>query len=404
MATTTTAPDVISLESAHVLQVYRRSPVVFERGNGCRLFDASGRAYLDFISGIGVSALGHGHPRLVTAIAAQAHELLHTSNLFFHPLQGQLAARLAALSGLPRAFFCNSGTEAIEASLKFARRYWHALGTPRSGLVALQHSFHGRTVGALSATWDEHYRAPFAPLLPDVTFVSPNDPAALRRAVTSSTAAVIAEPIQGEGGVRPLTRELADAINEACASSGALFVADEVQSGLGRTGVPFYSSVLGLKPDVMALGKALGAGVPIGAAMISERVASKVGFGDHGSTYGGNLLACRAALVFVDELTGGLMAQVRRTGGHLETALRTLATRHGCVKDVRGAGLMWGIELDRPAAAVVEAALGRGLLINRTADTVVRLLPPFIITEGDVDQMAEILSSALSDLCREERS
>ena len=334
MATTTTAPDVISLESAHVLQVYRRSPVVFERGNGCRLFDASGRAYLDFISGIGVSALGYGHPRLVTAIAAQAHELLHTSNLFFHPLQGQLAARLSALSGLPRAFFCNSGTEAIEASLKFARRYWHALGTPRSGIVALQHSFHGRTVGALSATWDEHYRAPFAPLLPDVTFVSPNDPAALRRAVTSSTAAVIAEPIQGEGGVRPLTRELADAINEACASSGALFVADEVQSGLGRTGVPFYSSVLGLKPDVMALGKALGAGVPIGAAMISERVASKVGFGDHGSTYGGNLLACRAALVFVDELTGGLMAQVARTGRHLEAALRTLATaaqvRKGC--------------------------------------------------------------------------
>jgi acetylornithine/N-succinyldiaminopimelate aminotransferase len=404
VATTTTAPDVISLESAHVLQVYRRLPVVFERGIGCRLFDASGRSYLDFVSGIGVSALGHGHPRLVAALGAQAQELLHTSNLFFHPLQGQLAARLSALSGLPRAFFCNSGTEAIEASLKFARRYWHAQGTPRSGIVALQHAFHGRTLGALSATWDEHYRTPFAPLLPGVTFVSPDDPAALSSAVTSSTAAVIVEPIQGEGGIRPLTRELAQAVNAACESSGALLVVDEVQSGLGRTGVPFYSTVLGLKPDVMALGKALGAGVPIGAAMISERVASKVVFGDHGSTYGGNLLACRAALVFIEELTGGLMTQVVRTGQHLEAILRTIAGRQQCVKDVRGAGLMWGVELDRPAAPVVDAALGRGLLINRTADTVIRLLPPFIITEADIDQMAELLSSALADVCREERS
>ena len=404
MATTTTAPDVISLESAHVVQVYRRSPVVFERGSGCRLFDASGRAYLDFISGIGVSALGHGHPRLATAIAAQAHELIHTSNLFFHPLQGQLAARLSALSGLPRAFFCNSGAEAVEASLKFARRYWHAQGAPRTGVVALHHAFHGRTVGALSATWDEHYRAPFAPLVPDVTFVSPDDPDALRRAVTSSTAAVIVEPIQGEGGVRPLTRELAAAIADACVSTGALLIADEVQCGLGRTGVPFYSSVLGLRPDLMALGKALGAGVPIGAALLSERVAGKVGFGDHGSTYGGNLLACRAALIFIEELTDGLMAQVVRTGRHLENALRALGTRHPCVKAIRGAGVMWGIELDRPALPVVEAALAHGLLVNRTADTVIRLLPPFIITAEEIDQMSELLSSALDDVCREERS
>jgi acetylornithine/succinyldiaminopimelate/putrescine aminotransferase len=226
----------------------------------------------------------------------------------------------------------------------------------------------------------------------------------LLRAVTASTAAVIAEPIQGEGGVRPLTRQLADAINEACAASGALLIVDEVQSGLGRTGVPFYSSVLALKPDVMALGKALGAGVPIGAAMLSERVASKVGFGDHGSTYGGNLLACRAALVFVEELTGGLIGQIARTGRHLETALRTLAAKHRCVKEVRGAGLMWGIELDRPAAPVVEAALGHGLLINRTADTVIRLLPPYIIAEADVDQMADLLSSALGAVCNEGRS
>jgi predicted acetylornithine/succinylornithine family transaminase len=401
---TTTTPDVIALESTHVLQVYRRAPVVFERGSGARLFDASGRAYLDFISGIGVSALGHGHPRLASAIAAQAQELLHTSNLFFHPLQGQLAARLASLSGLPRAFFCNSGAEAVEASLKLARRYWHAQGTPRHGIVALKHGFHGRTVGALSATWDEHYRAPFAPLLPDVTFVAPDDPAALERAVSASTAAVIVEPIQGEGGVRPLSRKMAAALNDVCAATGAVLVADEVQSGLGRTGVAFYSTVLGLRPDVMALGKALGAGVPIGAAMLSERIAAYVKFGDHGSTYGGNLLACRAALVFLEELTGGLMSHVERTGRHLEDALRQLATEHSCVRDVRGAGLMWGIEIDRPAAPVVEAALGRGLLINRTADTVLRLLPPYVISRGDVDQMVELLSAALTDVCQEVRS
>jgi predicted acetylornithine/succinylornithine family transaminase len=402
--TTTTASDVIALESAHVVQTYRRAPVVFERGSGCRLFDASGRAYLDFISGIGVSALGHGHARLAAAIADQAQELLHTSNLFFHPLQGQLAARLASLSGLPRAFFCNSGAEAVEASLKFARRYWHAQGSPRHGIVALEHGFHGRTVGALSATWDVHYRTPFAPLLPDVTFAAPEDIAAIRRAVTTQTAAIIVEPIQGEGGVRPLTKRTAHAIAEACEATGALLIADEVQSGLGRSGVAFYSSAIGLQPDLIAIGKALGAGVPIGAAMLSERVAAHVAYGDHGSTYGGNLLACRAALVFLDELTGGLMTHVDRIGGHLEEAIRELASRHTCVRDVRGAGVMWGIELDRPAAPVVEAALGRGLLINRTADTVLRLLPPYVITRSDIDQMIELLDSALTDVCQEVRT
>jgi acetylornithine/N-succinyldiaminopimelate aminotransferase len=403
MTMTTTAPDVIALESTHVLQVYRRAPVVFERGSGCRLFDVSGRSYLDFISGIGVSALGHGHPRLTAAIAAQAQELIHTSNLFFHPLQGQLAVRLAALTGLPRAFFCNSGAEAVEAALKFVRRYWHAQDTPRPGIVALERGFHGRTVGALSATWDEHYRVPFAPLVPDVTFVAADDPAALRNAVSEKTAGVIVEPIQGEGGVRPLSKSMAAALGDVCAATGALLIADEVQSGLGRTGVPFYSSAIGLKPDVMALGKALGAGVPIGATMLSERVAAKAGFGDHGSTYGGNLLACRAALVFVDELTSGLMAHVEQIGRYVEERLRALATQQPCVREVRGAGLIWGLELDRPAAPIVEAALVRGLLINRTAETVIRLLPPYIITREDVDQMIDLLSGALA-ACQERHS
>lgn len=394
----TTTADVMAIETEHVLQVYRRSSVVFERGLGCRLFDTSGRGYLDLISGVGVASLGHAHPRLADALAAQAHQLLHTSNLFFHPLQGEVATRLSALSGLPRAFFCNSGTEAVEATLKFARRYWHAQGnTARTGLVAFEHSFHGRTMGSLSVTWDDHYRAPFKPLIPGVTFVPVDDPAALRAAVTDRTAAVIVEPLQGEGGVRPISARMAAAITEVCAASGALLIADEVQCGLGRTGRPFYSAAIGLAPDLMALGKALGAGVPVGAALFSERVATAAAFGDHGSTYGGNLLACRAALVFLEELVDhGLMAHVARVGAYAGEQLRTLATRHQCVREVRGEGLIWGLELDRPAAPVVEAALQKGLLINRTADTVIRLLPPFIITAAEIDEAAGLLDAAFT--------
>ena len=334
MATTTTgtqANEVIALESAHVLQTYRRAPVVFERGQGCRIYDAAGRAYLDFISGIGVSSLGHAHPRLSAAIAAQAGRLLHTSNLYFHALQSDVAARLAALSGLPRVFFSNSGTEAVEACLKFARRYWFSMGAPRHSVVAFERGFHGRTMGALSVTWDDHYRAPFGPLLDGVTFVSNSDPAAVLQAVSASTAAIIVEPLQGEGGVRPLRPDVAAAIVRACEESGALLIADEVQCGLGRTGVPFYSSVVGLKPDLMAIGKALGGGVPVGAALFSERVAAAAAFGDHGSTYGGNLLACRAAQVFLDELATGLLDHVAAVGPQIEAALRRVAARHPAV-------------------------------------------------------------------------
>jgi predicted acetylornithine/succinylornithine family transaminase len=398
---TTTAPtagDVIALDGAHVLQTYRRAPVVFERGNGCRLFDTSGRSYLDFISGIGVSSLGHAHPRLSAALAAQTAQLIHTSNLYFHPLQSEVAAKLAALSGLPRAFFCNSGTEAVEACLKFARRYWHTQGAKRHEVVAFERGFHGRTMGALSVTWDDHYRAPFSPLLDGVTWVSNSDPGSLLSAVSHRTAAIIAEPLQGEGGVRPMKPEIAEAIRKACRDSGALLIADEVQCGLGRTGVPFYSATVGLEPDLMALGKALGAGVPVGAALFSDRVAAAASFGDHGSTYGGNLLACRAALVFLDELGSGLLDHVAEIGPTIESALRRVAGRHPAVVDVRGAGVIWGVELDRPAAPVVEAALQRGLLINRTADTVLRLLPPYIVQAADVDQMAATLDEALGSI------
>ena len=392
----TTVTDVVAVEKEHLLQVYRRGAVVFDRGRGCRLFDTEGRGYLDLISGVGVAALGHAHPRLASALAAQSQQLLHTSNLFFHPLQGELATRLASLSGLSRAFFCNSGAEAVEASLKFARRFWHAQGRPRTAFVAFDHSFHGRTMGALSVTWDDHYRAPFAPLVPGVTFVPFDDPAALAAAVTGDTAAIIVEPIQGEGGVRPIAPAMAAAIMDACRKTGALLIADEVQCGLGRTGRAFYAPVAGLQPDLMAIGKSLGAGVPIAATLFSDRVGAAAAFGDHGSTYGGNLLACRAALVFLDELVeGGLMAHVARVGAHLEASLHTLAGRHPIVRDIRGAGLMWGLELDRPAAPIVDAAIQQGLLVNRTADTVVRLLPPYIITTDEIDEAIGLLDAAL---------
>jgi predicted acetylornithine/succinylornithine family transaminase len=392
----TTIDDIQALESRHVLQTYRRQPVTFVRGSGVRLYDTQGVEYLDLLSGIGVASLGHAHPGLAAVIADQARTLLHTSNLFYHPLQGQLAERLAALSGLPRAFFCNSGAEAVEACLKFARRYWYTQKETRTTIVALDESFHGRTFGSLSVTSDEHYRAPFAPLLSGVTFVPPNDSAALSAAVSRDTAAVIVEPIQGEGGVRPLTPAFAAAINEACARTGALLIADEVQSGLGRTGYPFYFAALGLKPDLVSVGKALGAGVPVGAALISENVAAKISFGDHGSTYGGNLLACRAALFFLNELVaGGLIAHVGRVGRHVEARLREIAARHAIVKTVRGSGLMWGLELTRDAAPVVPAALDRKLIVNRTAETVVRLLPPLVITEAEADEALGRLDAVL---------
>jgi acetylornithine/N-succinyldiaminopimelate aminotransferase len=395
---TTVMDDVVAREARHVLQTYRRQPVTFVRGQGVRLYDADGREYIDLLSGIGVAALGHGHKGLARAVAEQADTLIHTSNLFYHPLQGQLAERLASLSGLPRAFFCNSGTEAVEACLKFARRYWYTKGAPRAEFVALDESFHGRTFGSLSITSDEHYRRPFEPLLPTVTFVPTNDAAALRRAVTANTAAIVAESVLGEGGIKPLTPEFAAAMIDASATTGALIVADEVQSGLGRTGHPFYFKALGLHPHLVAIGKALGGGVPVGAALVSQEVADTISFGDHGTTYGGNLLACRAALCVLDELIdGGLIAQIGRVGRHFEQRLRAIAAaRPALVKEVRGRGLMWGLELTRDAAAVVPAALERGVVVNRTADTVVRLLPPLVITEPDVDEGLGRLDAALA--------
>jgi len=399
----TTLADVRALEARHVLGTYARQPVVFVRGDGVRLYDTNDKAYLDLLSGIGVAARGHSDPELTRAIAEQASTLMHVSNLYYHPLQGEAARHLAALSGLPRTFFCNSGAEAVEACLKFARRYWHTKQeTGRTEFVALEGAFSGRTMGALSVTHDPHYREPFAPLIPGVTFVSPSDPAALITATTNQTAAIIAEPIQGEGGIRPMTQAFADAISEACRSTGTLYIADEVQTGLGRTGHSFYFQALGLRPDLVSVGKALGGGVPIGAALVSERVADTIVPGDHGSTYGGNLLACRAAIVVLESLTSGtLLDHIRTTGAHLERRLRALALRHPSVVEVRGAGLMWGVDLTMDATPVVDAAREQGLLVNRTSGSVVRLLPPLTISTDDLDAAIAILDAVLTDVCHE---
>jgi predicted acetylornithine/succinylornithine family transaminase len=394
---TTTFDSIQTRESQFVLHTYRRQPVAFVKGKGPRLYDVDGREYLDFVSGIGVASLGHAHPGLAAAIADQASTLLHTSNLYYHPYQAEAAERLAKLSGMARAFFSNSGAEANEACLKFARRYWHTLGVKdRTAFVAVEQAFAGRTMGALSVTWDEHYRTPFQPLLGPVTFVDPNSTDALYAAVNDKTAAIIAEPIRGEGGVRPLPRAFSDAIADVCRRTGTLLIADEVQTGLGRTGYPFHFQALGWEPALVSVGKALGSGVPVGAALVSEKVAQTISAGDHGSTYGGNLLATRAAAFFLEELMDrGLLDHVRSVGDHLEKLLRTLALKHPVIAEVRGAGLMRGVELRVDATAVVDLARERGLLVNRTNEKVVRLLPPLTITAAELDAGIDILDAVL---------
>ncbi len=394
--------NVTALDAQHVLQTYKRQPVVFVRGEGTRLFDESGRAYLDFVSGIGVCVLGHAHPGLAAVIAEQAKTLIHTSNLYYHPLQGQLAAKLASMSGLQRTFFCNSGTEAVEACLKFARRYWYSRGIKnRTRYVALEHGFSGRSMGALSVTANAHYREPFEPLVPGVTFVAPGDIAGLEAAVTDRTAAIIAEPIQGEGGVRPLSPEFAAAIARVTKATGTLLIADEIQCGLGRTGRPFHFQSFGWTPDLVTVGKAIGSGIPIGAALVAEHVAKEIFAGDHGTTYGGNLLSTRAA-IYVLERIETLAPSITEMSAVFEQKLLALQQQHQVVSAVRGAGLMRGLELTVDAAPVVEAALKAGLLVNRTAERVVRMLPPLTVTAAEIEEAAGILDGALRSVSVEE--
>jgi acetylornithine/succinyldiaminopimelate/putrescine aminotransferase len=350
--------NVTALEAQHVLQTYKRQPVVFVRGEGSRLFDENGRAYLDFISGIGVCVLGHAHPGLAAVIADQAKTLIHTSNLYYHPLQGQLAARLASMSGLQRTFFCNSGTEAVEACLKFARRYWYSKGIKnRTQYVALEHGFSGRSIGALSVTANANYRAPFEPLIPGVTFIAPGDIKGLEAAVTEHTAAVIAEPIQGEGGVMPLSPEFAAAIARVTKATGTLLIADEIQCGLGRTGRPFHFQSFGWTPDLITVGKAIGSGIPIGAALVpstSRRRSSRATTTARPTA----VICCRraAALHVLDSPAGSRRASAM--GALLNRKQdRAAGAAHGyCRRE--GGGLDAGIDLSVDALPVVRRAQG----------------------------------------------
>ena len=394
---TTNLADPIALDLQHVLQVYKRAPVVFESGKGCALFTREGERYLDLISGVGVASLGHAHPALARAIADQASTLLHTSNLFHHPLQAELATRLSALSGLPRAFFCNSGAEAVETCLKFARRFWHTQGTPRAGFVAFMHSFHGRTMGAVSVTWDPHYRDPFQPLVPGVTFVDPRDTAAVSAAITTETAAVIVEPIQGEGGVRPISQATADAIARGLPAhrraahrrrsavrprphrpsvlrerAGSVAGSDGARQGARRRRADWRRDVLGSRRR---------RGQAWRSRQHLRRQPARVP---------------RRADVSRRARPAGCSTTWRRVGAHLERGLRAMASRQGAIRDVRGAGLMWGLDIDRPAAAIVDAARERRLLINRTSDTVIRLLPPYVITEREIDEALPLLEAAIA--------
>jgi predicted acetylornithine/succinylornithine family transaminase len=389
----------MDLEREYLLQNYARYPLVLARGKGCHLYDVAGKRYLDLISGIGVNALGHAHPRLTKVIREQAGLLIHSSNLYYHQYQGPLAKRLAQMSGLPRCFFCNSGTEAMEGALKMVHSHGRAIDAEKYEVIALDNSFHGRSFGALSITGQAKYRQDFEPLVPGARFVPINDIAALEAAFSDRTAAIVLELIQGEGGINPLTPEYIAKARELADRHNALLVADETQCGVGRPGTYFayQRSQHVIMPDIMITAKPLACGIPLGVIMASEKAAATIKPGMHGTTFGGGALACRVALEFCDILDE-LLPSIQRVGGYFHVELNELARKHACVKEVRGFGLMLGMELHMPGKQAVLDAMAEGLLINCTHDTVLRFLPPYIITEKEVDQGVKTLGRILGKL------
>jgi acetylornithine/N-succinyldiaminopimelate aminotransferase len=391
------AQAVMDLEKEYLLQNYARYPLVLVRGKGCYLYDDSGKRYLDFITGIGVNALGHAHPRLVKVIREQAGLLIHTSNLYYHRYQGLLAKRLAQMSGLQRCFFANTGTEAMEGALKMIHSHGRAINPQKFEVIALDNSFHGRTMGALSITGQAKYRADFEPLVPGARFVPINDLAALEAAFSSNTAGIVLEMIQGEGGIYPVTPEFVAKARELADRHNALLVADETQCGVGRPGTYFaYQRAQHVTmPDVMVTAKPLACGIPLGVIMANEKAASAIKPGMHGSTFGGGALACRVALEFCDMLDE-LLPAIQRVGGYFHVQLNEMARKHGFIKEVRGFGLMLGVELNMPGKQIVLDCMAEGLLINCTHDTVLRMLPAYIVTEKEADQALKILHKVFS--------
>src|SRR5271168_532224 len=387
-------------EARHLMNTYRRPPVVFTHGRGCRLYDSSGREYLDFLGGIAVNALGHAHPRLVRAIRREAGRAIHLSNLFHNPYQGPLASKLARWSGLDRVFFTNSGTEAMDGALKLARAYANAKGTNgtsiKTRILALENSFHGRTFGALSITHTAKYREPFAPLVPGVEFVRFNDVADLEAKFDNTVCALVVETIQGEGGIFPVSKDFWQRARELATQHDAALIADEIQCGLGRTGRHFAYQKFSSRPDILALAKPLAGGLPLGAIIANEKFASAFVPGMHGTTFGGGPLICATALEFLNVVEDSdLLANIRERGSELRHGIEKLAARFDFIREVRGEGLILGVDLAIDGAPIVTEALRGGLLINCTHEHILRLLPPFIIRRKDVAEFLNKFEKAL---------
>ena len=390
------AGTLVERGAAAVAPTYARYPVELASGRGCRLTDSSGREYLDVVAGIAVSVLGHAHPRVVSAIREAADGLLHVSNLYWTEPMVRLAERLNAAAGMDKAFFCNSGAEAVEALLKLARK----ARPGRTGFLCFERSFHGRTLGALSVTAQEKYQAAFRPLLPTATAVPYGDLDAALAAIDENTAAVLVEPVQGEGGVRPAPAGFLQALREACDAKGALLLFDEVQSGLGRTGSFYAFQAAGVRPDAFSTAKALAGGLPMGAMLARGEAAKALQAGDHASTFGGGPFVASVANAVLDEvLAEGFLAQVSRKGERLAGGLRELVGRHPAALEVRGLGLMVGLVLDGPRAGeLVDALRERGLLTCPAGPDVVRLVPPLVITDEEIDEAVAIFDAALGAL------
>ena len=393
--------SIIALDEAHYMNNFgKRTPVCFTSGNGSTLTDTAGKTYLDLIGGIAVNVLGHGHPRLTRAICEQAGKLIHCSNLYYVQNQALLAQRLTQLSGLERAFLCNSGAEANEAAFKLARGYFHKKGRPRAKVVSVVNSFHGRTLATVTATGQPKYHLPFGPLPEGFTHVAFNDPDAMRDAIDDQTCAVIIELIQGESGIHPATREFVDAIVAKCHETGALLIVDEVQTGMGRTGRMFSYEHYGIRPDIVTLAKGLAGGLPIGACLATEDAATGFAPGDHGSTFGGGPLVCAGALAVLDEYeASGLVQGAAVKGDLFRKQLAACGAPAGAITEVRGLGLMIGIQLGSPIALQVKAiCLERGYLVNSVGASVIRLLPPMILRDDEIVRFCRDFGAILSEV------
>ena len=384
--------------SKYLMNTYARLPISIVRGRGCYVYDAEGREYLDCVGGLAVNALGHGHPDLITAIEKQARQLIHTSNLYYSEPQLLLARQLVELSFGDKVFFGNSGAEANEAAIKLARKYsTDRYGPDRYEIITMKNSFHGRTLATLTATGQEKVQQGFSPLPAGFSYADFNDIAQLESRISDRTAAVMVEPIQGEGGVTVASRTFLEQLRDLCTNRKILLIFDEVQTGIGRTGTMFAYQHFDVHPDIMTLAKGLGGGIPIGACIATEDVAQAFGPGSHASTFGGNPLACAAALAVMDTLIeGGLLEKTSAMGNYLGTGLRELANRIRLVTDVRGLGLLQGIELSIDGKPVVLDCQERKVLINCTMDRVLRFVPPLVITRSDIDRLLSVLSDVLT--------